>query len=516
MTHLRLLARIAGILWRSGLFRLSPGEIVAVLGAIWRCGVSYAALAVVAGRRFPQAVALVDEDGPLTFAELLEQSEALAATLLQEGLQRGQPAALISRNHRGFAVGLLGLSRVGVDVLVLSPDSPVAPLQRILDRQPVAVVLHDAELGALLAAAAPAVKRRSLGEAAPAVAAGRLPRLRRAGNIVVLTSGSTGVPKGIRRRPSLASLLPTLAGLLEAMPVELHRPAVLAIPLSHGYGLATLAISLAMGSPLHVARRFDIAPLVARLREGARAVLLTVPTLLQRWLRDAAPMLPGQLAVIVSGSAPLEAGLCRRVLERCGPILFNLYGSTEGGIMAMATPQELSSAPGAVGRPLPGTALRLLDAAGQPVTGDGLGRILVSGPLVLRPDESGWFDTGDLGRVDGQGLLHVCGRSDTMFVSGGENVYPEATERVLLEEPALLDAAVTVAPDPEFGHRMIAWVVPKPSAALDVGALRERLRASLERYQVPRSIHPVAQIPRNALGKVDRKALATLPEPAAD
>jgi acyl-CoA synthetase (AMP-forming)/AMP-acid ligase II len=508
MTTLKLALRVARALWRSGLLRLSPLQAIRVLAAWWRCGSSLAALAAFAAARFPDRCALHDEAGPLTFAELVARSEALAGSLLRDhGLRAGQQVALLCRNHRGFVVGLLALARLGVDVLVLGTESPGRALRRIFERQPATLVLHDAELERLLAESVPQLRRCRVDETAVRPRAA-LPRVRRPGQLVVLTSGSTGVPKGVHRRPTLGSVLPTVTGLLEALPLAMHRPAVLAIPLHHGYGLTTLAMTLAMAAPLHLARRFEIAPLLARLPDDVAAVLVSVPTLLQRWLRQQPMRIP--IAAVISGSAPLDGGLCLQLLDACGPVLFNLYGSTEAGVMAMATPRELREAPGSVGRPLPGTAVRLLDRAGQPVAAGAIGRIHVRGPLVLRPAANGWLDTGDLGRVDGQGRLFVCGRADAMFVSGGENVYPEETEATLVAHPALLDAAVTVVPDSEFGQRMLAWVVPRGDADLDEAVLRDWLRQRLERYKLPRRIVVVAGIPRNAVGKIDRPALAAL------
>jgi acyl-CoA synthetase (AMP-forming)/AMP-acid ligase II len=504
---IRLLGRIVRALWRSGLLRLTPRQAARVLWAWWRCGSSLAALAAFAAVRCPDRVALHDDDGPLTFADLVARVETLAAALHRQGLRPGDRAALLCRNHRGFVVGLLASCRLGADVLVLGTDSPAPALRRILAGQPVALVLHDAELEPVLADAAPELRRLRV-DAGVGVRAGRLPRPRRPSQLVVLTSGSTGVPKGVSRRPTLASVLPTVAGLLEGLPLQMHRPAVLAIPLQHGYGLSTLAMTLAMAAPLHLGRRSEIAPLLTRLPADATGVLISVPTLLQRWLRQQPAST--RLAAVISGSAPLEAGLCQRLLTACGPVLFNLYGSTEAGVMAMATPGELAVAPGSVGRPLPGTRVRLLDGTGRPVAAGAIGRISVSGPLVLRPAADGWLDTGDLGRLDAGGHLFVCGRADAMFVSGGENVYPEETEATLVSHPALLDAAVTVVPDPEFGQRMLAWVVPRAEVPLDEGVVRDWLRARLERYKLPRRIVLVPSIPRNALGKVDRRALAAL------
>jgi len=497
--------RILRAMWRSGLLRFSPIDFIRALFVWFRCGSSYAALAGIAAIRFPERVALHDDEGTLTFAELAHQADALALALLREnGLRAGQQAALLCRNHRGFVIGLLALSRLGVDTLALGTESPAASLQRVLARQRQSFVLHDAEFTSLLEQSAPDLPRRCVAKL-PTAVDGALPRPPRAAQLIVLTSGSTGISKGIRRRTSLRLVLPALAGLLEGLPIEMHRPAVLAIPLNHGYGLTALAMSLALAAPLHVGRRYEIGPLLARLPENAGPVLITVPTLLQRWLRDSPK--PISLAALISGSAPLDASLCVKALDVLGPVLFNLYGSTEAGLIAMANPHALRAAPGSVGQPLPGTEVRLVDANGSGVPVGQLGRVRVRGPLVLGGGDDGWFDTGDLGRLDAGGRLFVCGRADSMFISGGENVYPEETEEALHAHPAVADAAVTVVPDAEFGQRMLAHVVVRAGEALDDEGLRAWLRERLERFKLPREISFVTEIPRNALGKIDRAAL---------
>jgi acyl-CoA synthetase (AMP-forming)/AMP-acid ligase II len=503
----RLVVRIVRTLWRVGLLRVSLGQALRLLVAWWRCGSSFAVLAAFAAARFPDRLALVDEEGALTFAQLVARSTALAASLrTAHGLGPGHEVALLSGNHRGFVIGLVALSRLGVDVLVLGTESPPRVLGRTLAGLPLALVLHDPQLAPLLAEAPPALRRQAIAlDAAPGPS---LPRVRRRGRLVLLTSGSSGIAKRIPRGLSLRSVLPALAGLLEGLPLELHRPTVLAIPLHHGYGLTTLAMTLAMSAPLHLGRRHEVTPLLARLPAGAAAVLVTVPTLLHRWLRHDQRPPAGLLAAIITGSAPLDAGLCTQLLDACGPILFNLYGSTEAGVIAMATPAALRARPGTVGRPLPGTTVRLLDAAGVPVPPGHIGRIQVKGPLVLQAGAGGWFDTRDLGRLAPDGNLDICGRADRMFVSGGQNVYPQETEAVLLSHPAVSDAAVTVVDDAELGQRMQAWVVPRAPEALDDASLRAWLRERLDRHKLPREIHLVASLPRTELGKVDRAALA--------
>lgn len=426
-----------------------------------RCGGSFAFLAEVAALRFPTYPAVFDEDGSLTFGELLREAEGLAGWLGQQGVKPGQQVGLMCRNHRGFVLGLLALSRLGADVMPLSCELPPAVLERYrLDR-----VVREEDC------------------------AGRiwldLPRVR-AGQLVVLTSGTTGIAKGVRRRPGVRQLLPIALGLLGGLPLARHRPLVLAIPLYHGYGLACLALGLALGAPLVLRRRYDIGPLLPEARGG---VLVTVPTLLSRWLRSEPVVVP--LAGVITGSAPLEAGLCRELLARLGPRLYNLYGSSEAGVVSLAGPEQLLQSPGCVGKPLPGNEVRLLE-----------GQILVRGPLAPQ----GWFETGDLGRWDEHGNLFVCGRADSMIVSGGENVYPSELEDALIAHPAVKDVAVVAVEDADFGRRLVAAVV----GAVGEGELLDWLRGRLERHKLPRSVHVLEAIPRNALGKVDRVALLHL------
>jgi fatty-acyl-CoA synthase len=502
LLSIRLALQILRALLRIGLLSFRPSVPVAFLRAWWRCGNSYACLAEFAARRFPRHCAVVDDHGSLTFLELHAKAECLAAELVKRhALSPGQHVALLSRNHRDMVVALIALSRLGVDVLLLGTDSPGPALHTILARQSPRLVLHDAELAEPLAGCQIPCQVVESGPAGPHP---RLPRLKKAGRILVMTSGSTGDAKSIARHPTLTSMLPVVAGLLRALPLRMHAPALSAIPLYHGYGLAVMALALTFGAPLYVARRCAVAPLLARLPEGAPpAVLISIPTLLGRWLGDtAAPVAPmPALAAVITGSAPLAPDLCRRLLDRLGPRLFNLYGSTEAGIIALATPEELLQAPGTVGRPLLGNRVRIAP---------GTTEIQVQGPMVVAAPANHWYGTGDVGRLDGEGRLFVCGRLDAMVVSGGENVYPQETESALLEHPDVADAVVVAVDDPEFGQALMGWVAPNPGIALDGTVLRAWLRQRLERCKLPREIKVATAIPRNALGKVDQLALRAL------
>lgn len=438
-----------------------PGYWPGILKAWRHHGPGLPLLAEVAALRFPGRLALRDEEGGITFSRLWTEARLLAGRFHQEGVRPGQQIGLMCPNGRGFVLGLLALTRLGAEVMPLAPDLPEAVLRGYgLDR----VVGEQDCLGGLEVS---------------------LPR-GRSGQLSVLTSGTTGIAKRVKRRPGLLQLLPTVVGLLHGLPLRMHRPLLLAIPLYHGYGLACLALGLALGAPLLLRRRYEIGPLLSGAEGG---LLVTVPTLLARWLRGGPPV--PVLAGVITGSAPLEAGLCRELLERLGPRLYNLYGSSEAGVIALAGPATLAQSPGSVGRPLPGNRLKLRD-----------GQILVRGPLA----PPGWYATGDLGRWDEHGHLFVCGRADSMIVSGGENVYPVELEEALLQCPGVSDAAVVAVEDSDFGRRLVAAVVGE----VEEGLVLEWLRGRLERHKLPRSLRVLPGIPRNALGKVSRPELLRL------
>ncbi|MBI3925605.1 MAG: AMP-binding protein [Armatimonadetes bacterium] len=487
-----------GVLWRCGLLRVQPRQVVLILRAWWRCRNSFAFLSTTAAVRWGERVALEDDDGALTFAELHRRSLALAHRLSGEaGLRVGSQVALRASNGRGFVVGLLACTRLGADVLPLAPDLPPLVTEAILRRQQIEGLLCEAD-SAEAVPCWPWLSDLAQTTVEP-------PPVARGGQLVVLTSGTSGISKGIRRRPTLNQLLPLALGLLQSLNLRTHRPIVAALPLHHGYGLATLAMALALGSPLHVATRYEVEPLLERLDPEEAPVLVTVPTLLKRWLDGG----PGETrpTTIITGSAPLDAGLCARLLAQLGPVLFNLYGSTEAGLIALAPPETLLQSPGSVGRPLPGNAVRVVDSQEQEVQPGQVGRILARGPFVLPSRPDGWRDTGDLGQWDRHGNLSVRGRADGMIVSGGENVYPYEVEEVLSSHPDVAEAVVWAVSDEAFGQRLAAAVLPRPGGKLEEGALLEWLKERLERHKRPRVIRVVAEIPRNPLGKVDRVKL---------
>lgn len=321
---------------------------------------------------------------------------------------------------------------------------------------------------------------------------------------MLLSSGSTGPPKAVRREVSPAPLLPTLTALLNGPELRARAPTLLTIPLFHGHGLMTLGLCLAMGAPLHLFARGTPELYWQALTERDIEVLVLVPTVLYRLLETPSPGRAGRLRTIVCGSAPLGAGLATRALSRFGPVLSNLYGGSEFGLVSLATPGHLLAAPDSVGSVLPGVRVSVRRADGTPAP---FGEVVVRGSMATGRPGSGQ-GTGDLGRLTPSGRLTLAGRLDDLLIIGGENVSPEAVEARIAELGYVRECAVVGVPSEEYGQALAVLIVLHGGQG---GVTRERVELDL-RSRLPRMLRParvtfVEELPRNALGKLVRRRL---------
>jgi O-succinylbenzoic acid--CoA ligase len=335
--------------------------------------------------------------------------------------------------------------------------------------------------------------------------------------VAVLTSGTTGQPRVALL--SHAALAASAAAWSEALPPATGW--LLCLGLAHVAGLGVAWRSIGAGLPLRVVPAFDAAAVLAALRDGPPSHVSLVPTQLARLLdADASgdPTHRGLRAVLLGGG-PVPPALVTRALAAGWPVV-PTYGLTEAasGVTALAT-AEAAARPGSAGRPLPGVALRIADAAA-----DGGGEIEVSTPAAFsgylgRPEATaaaftadGWLRTGDAGSLDADGFLHVLDRRDDLLVSGGENVVPAEVEAAIEEHPAIAEAGVVGRTDPTWGAVPVAAVVPRPGVPAPTKAeLRAFCLARLAPYKVPVAFIVVAALPRTASGKLRRAELrATL------
>src|SRR5947209_14713281 len=337
----------------------------------------------------------------------------------------------------------------------------------------------------------------------------------------MLTSGTTGTPKGATRTIRPLSLAPMAAaslldlGRIRHVP-ESGDPFVVGPPLFHLFGLAGTMAAFGLGSPVVLRRRFDAEAALEEVERRRAAVLLAVPTMLARIMalpddrRDSYDT--SSLKMIVSGAAPLPPELAKAVMGRFGDVLYNGYASTETASGTLATPADLRTAPGTVGRPMAGVKLRILDEQGNELPRGETGRIFIGSPLLFegytqgggKDVIDGLMSTGELGHLDANGRLYIDGRDDDMILSGGENVFPQEVEDLLSGHDAVADAAVYGVPDEQFGQRLAANVVLIDGASASEDELKEFIRGRLARHKVPREIEFVEDLPRTSTGKLRR------------
>ncbi|WP_461671117.1 AMP-binding protein, partial [Mycobacterium tuberculosis] len=266
------------------------------------------------------------------------------------------------------------------------------------------------------------------------------------GRIMLLTGGTTGQAKRVPHQPSLLHYLPPVHALLTKLPYLKGRTVYIATPIAHGYGIANLFLFIALGYKICLSPRFDAGE-ACRLIDRHRVEVATlVPIMLRKMLRQDGNALRS-LRCIASGGAELSPKLAQEAMDHIGDVVFNLYGTTEGGLTTIATPHDLKQSAGTIGRVIPGVPLRVLDHNGKPARGGSAGRMCIRVGHSLSKRRNVWVDTGDIGIRESTGLYRLCGRSDDMIVSGGENVFPVDVEQAIAEHPLIEDAAVIGASD---------------------------------------------------------------------
>ena len=518
-------------LLRAGLVRPERADRLARAGlALLSYGVGIGAGIAAGAARFPHDIALVDDTGPLSWQDLETRSNGVAHSLRALGVGPGERAALFARNGRDFVIGAAGIGKTGADTVLLNTALSGEQLAAALTREDVRAVVSDRgllDLAATLPAPAFAVDELANGRSHGPEPTGQ------AGRLVVLTSGTTGTPKGAGRR-AVADADAFLA-LIDGMGLHAHALHVVPAPLFHAWGFAGFGLGLAINATLVLHERFDAETVLADIERHQATVLWAVPVMLQRILA-----LPEETircydtsslrCVAVSGSA-LPGGLPERWQELFGATLHSVYGSTEVGWATIAAPLDLAADPRTAGRPARGVQVRIVDDDGADVAPGETGRVFVgsalsfegytggtdkqriagSGPLAGSRRPAGLVSSGDLGHFDEDGRLMVDGREDDMVITGGENVFPRGIEDVLTRHDDVAEAVVIGVPDDELGQRLVAYVAPRTGAQLDPDELRAWLRPQVARYELPRAVEIVDVLPRNATGKV---VVRELPPPS--
>jgi fatty-acyl-CoA synthase len=493
-----------------------------------RWGASPATGIATAAIHYPAETALVDERGSLSFEQLHRRTNALAHAFERMGIGHGDGIGVMCRNHRGFIETTLAAAKIGAGALYLNTMFAGPQLVEVTRREQPKALVYDEEFAELLDGIDEGVQRVVGWSEVEGEATTLDSLIASAGDadlkpppdkprFVILTSGTTGTPKGAQR--SSPDGLGAIASLLDRIPYRSRETMMVAAPLFHSWGFFHFVMSLPTASTLVLRRRFDPEQTLRAVQESRAEVLAVVPVMLQRILRLPDETLSSydlsSLRIVSLSGSALPGELALEWMDRFGDNIYNLYGSTEVAYATVATPADLRAAPGTAGRPPRGTVVRLYDEHGAEVPRGEVGRIFVGNEMSFegytggggKDTIDGLLSSGDVGHIDAEGRLFIDGRDDEMIVSGGENVFPREVEDLLADHEAVVEVAVIGVEDEEFGQRLKAFVVLAGEADASEDELKTHVKAQLAGFKAPREIELIDELPRNATGKVLKKDL---------
>ncbi|OBL08245.1 acyl-CoA synthetase [Mycobacterium sp. 1245499.0] len=522
-------------IFESGAFRIEPPQNYAAMAAdIYKWG-EFGMLPALNARRHPDRAACIDEEGEFTYKELDDAAHAVANGLIDKGVKGGDGVAILARNTRWFLIAYFGAARVGARIILLNSEFSGPQIKEVSEREGAKLVIYDDEYTKAVSKASPELgKLRALGtnpdsdepsgsedetladliersDKKPA------PKASKHSSIIILTSGTTGTPKGANR--STPPTLAPIGGILSHVPFKANEVTSLPAPMFHALGFLHGTIAMFLGSTLVLRRKFKPPHVLEDIEKYKVTAMVVVPVMLSRILdtiekMDKKPDLSSLKIVFVSGSA-LGADLAERGLKDLGPVIYNMYGSTEIAFATIAEPKHLEFNSSTVGPVVKGVKVKIFDDNGKELPQGDVGRIFVGNAFPFegytgggkKQVIDGLLSSGDVGYFDENGLLYISGRDDEMIVSGGENVFPAEVEDLITGHPDVVEATAIGVEDKEWGHRLRAFVVKKDGADLDEDTVKHYVRDHLARYKVPREVVFLDELPRNPTGKILKREL---------
>ncbi|MDX6625580.1 MAG: hypothetical protein QOE56_569 [Solirubrobacterales bacterium] len=520
----------ARVLHEAGIIApMRPDKALKIGFSFLRWGASPATGVTTAAIHHPHETAVIDERGSLSWERLHRRSNALAHSFAELGIGYGDGIGIMCRNHRGFIEATLAAAKLGASALYLNTMFAGPQLVEVTRREGPKALVYDEEFTELLAGVDDSVQRIVGWSDGDAEGATTLEQMIAAGEdsdlkpppekprFVILTSGTTGTPKGAQR--TSPDGLFTLASLIDKIPFRSRQTMMIAAPLFHSWGFFHFVMSLPTSATMVLRRRFDPEETLRAIERNRADVLAAVPVMIQRILG-----LPDETLrrydlsslkiTSLSGSA-LPGELAIEWMDRFGDSVYNLYGSTEVAYATIATPADLRAAPGTAGTPPRGTRIKLYDEGGVEVPQGAVGRIFVGNEMSFegytgggnKEAIDGLLSSGDVGHFDAAGRLFIDGRDDEMIVSGGENVFPREVEDLLADLDGVVEVAVIGIDDDEFGQRLKAFIVLRDGAEVSPEDVNAHVKANLASYKTPREVEFLDELPRNATGKVLKREL---------
>jgi len=523
---------IIGTMYRAGVIApMRPDRYVRMGRAVRREGMTVTTGFAIAARRCPDRPALIDELGTLTWRELDEHSDAMAAALQE--LPAGPPkvTGIMARNHRGFVESLIAANRIGADVLLLNTSFAGPALAEVVAREEVDAVIYDEEFGPSISHAMeerphatrivawtddPGAHTVTVAGLVNGHVGQRPSPSGRTSKLILLTSGTTGSPKGAKHSGGGPE---TLKSILDRTPWRAEEVTVIAAPMFHAWGFGQLVFAAMMACTIVTRRKFDPEATLALVDEHRATGLCVVPVMFDRIMDlpdDVRARYSGRtLRFAAASGSRMRPDVVIKFMDQFGDVIYNNYNATEAGMIATATPSDLRAAPDTAGRPAEGTDIRILDAELRALPTGEVGTIYVRTSAqfdgytsgATKDFHNGFMSSGDVGYLDDAGRLFVVGRDDEMIVSGGENVYPIEVEKTLSAHPDVTEAAVLGVDDDEYGQRLAAFVVLSDNASATPDGLKAHVRENLAKYKVPRTITVLDELPRSSTGKIVRREL---------
>ncbi|MCV7359337.1 acyl-CoA ligase FadD12 [Mycolicibacterium fluoranthenivorans] len=511
---------------------LRPDKYLRIAAAMARENMSITSGFAAAAQRCPDRVGLIDEVGALTWREIDQRADALATGL--QAIGSPEVIGIMARNHRGFIESLIAANRIGADVLLLNTSFAGPAMAEVIDRETenkAAAVIYDEEFTATVDRALegnPAITRViAWTDTAGADLTveklirdhvGKTPvRATEKSKVILLTSGTTGSPKGAKHSGGGPEVL---KAILDRTPWRTEETVVIVAPMFHAWGFSQLAFAASMSCTIVTRRKFDPEATLALVDTHRATGLCVVPVMFDRIVE-----LPDEIRNRYSGrtlrfaaasGSRMRPDVVIKFMDQFGDVIYNNYNATEAGMIATATPADLRAAPDTAGKPAEGTDIRILDAEHHEMPTGEVGTIYVRNSTQFdgytsgstKNFHDGYMNSGDIGYLDQAGRLFVVGRDDEMIVSGGENVYPIEVEKILVTHPDVAEAAVIGVDDEQFGQRLAAFVVlTGDGAGVTADELKQYVRENLANYKVPREITVLDELPRNSTGKIVRRDL---------
>ncbi|MCW2625688.1 AMP-binding protein [Mycobacterium sp.] len=468
----------------------------------------------------PLGPAVADDNTDLDNAQFLAAVQRAAASLRGHGVSAGDVVAIMLPNTAGFVVSLFAAWRLGAAVTPINPS--LRPAE-------VTYQVSDAGAKVLIVESKP-----EFDAGAPALEAGRLengestPRADAAHEgddalaLLIYTSGTTGRPKGVML--DHANLYAMCDGVIKAFKLTGADHSLLILPLFHVNGIVVGTLSpLLAGGRATLAGRFRPESFFERIEQSRPTYFSAVPTIYTMLCGLPASVKPdtSSLRFAICGAAPASVELLEAFESRYGIGVIEGYGLSEGSCASTVNPVDGKRKPGTVGLPVPGQTIRIVDTAGRPVPDGQPGEVVIKGPNVMRgylnrPEETaktvvaGWLHTGDVGLLDEDGYLVLVDRAKDMIIRGGENIYPREIEAIVHQLPQIAEAAVVARANAVYGEEPVLFVSLHPRQTLGTDAIREHLSESLSKYKLPVEITIMADLPKNAVGKIDKPGLRRL------